>query len=258
MSYEAISLIGDLKLGPLAAAGEDPTHYIDDLNATALTLNPGTIKTAYRIGRGRDTNGQNLNTLTQPDQVSSIEVKNDTLSPAVLAMQLRGLTSQGSSTGAAVTGRELVVKLDQWVPIYPTWRHLAATTMTATADPGPTPAYTENTHFLVNRRLAMVKFLSTAANGPADGATVLLGFSTATYTYNRVAGGGQLPSRFRIMYDCVNQGSGKNGILYIPQALVTPSGNLDLIVEAFASGTLTLTPEKLEGEAASYYYDEDE
>jgi hypothetical protein len=256
MSYEAISLIGDLKLGPLAGAGEDPLYYMDDLNATAITLNPGSIKTAYRVGRGRDTNGQNLNTLTQPDQVSSIEVKNDTLSPDVLAMQLRGLTSQGTNTGAAVVDRELVVKLDEWVPIYPTWRRLAATAMTATADPGPTPAYTEGTHFLVNRRLAMVKFLSGVAGAPADGATVLLGYSTDTYTYNRVAGGGKLPSRFRVMYDCVNQATGKDGILYIPQALITPSGNLDLIVEAFAAGTLTLTPEKLTGEVAAYYYDE--
>lgn len=256
MSYAAISLIGDLKMGPLAGAGEDPTHYLDDLNATAITLNPGSIKTAYRVGRGRDTNGQNLNTLTQPDEVSSIEVKNDTLSPDVLSMQLRGLTSQGTNTGSAVSGRELVVKLDQWVPIYPTWRRLAATTMTATASPGPTPTYTENTHFLVNRRLSMVKFLSGVVGAPADGATVLLGFSSATYTYTRVAGGGKLPSRYRVMYDCVNQATGKDAVLYIPQALITPSGNLDLIVEAFAAGTLTLTPEKLTGEAASYYYDE--
>jgi len=257
MGYEAISLIGDLQMGPLAAAGADPDHYIG-LNATAITLNPGTVKTAYRVGKGRDNLGQNLNTLTQPDAVSTIEVKNDTLSPNILAMQLRGVASASSNTGAAVSGHELVVKLDQWVPLYTGWKHLAATTMTATADPGPTPAYVENTHFVVNRRLGMVKFLSAAANGPADGATVLLGYSTATYTFNRVAGGGQLPSRFRIMYDAVNQATGKNGVLLIPQALIAPSGNLDLIVEAFASGTLTLTPEKLTGETAAYYYDEDD
>ncbi len=257
MGYEAISLIGDFHIGPLAAAGANPTHYIG-LNATAISLDPGSIKTAYRIGKGRDTNGQNLNTLTQADQVASFSVKNDTLTPTILATQLRGLASTLSNTGEVVSGRELVVKLDQWVPIYPNWKHLAATAMTATADPGPTPAYVENTHFVVNRRLAMVKFLSTAANGPADGATVLLGFATDTYTCSQVAGGGQLPSRFRIQYDAVNQATGKNGILYAPQTLITPSDKLDLIVEAFAAGTLTVTPEKLSSEAASYYYVEDD
>ena len=56
----------------------------------------------------------------------------------------------------------------------------------------------------------------------------------------------------------MNQATGKNGLLYVPQGLIAPSGNLDLIVEAFASGTLTITPEKLDSEASSYYYDEDE
>ena len=257
MSYEAISLVGDFKIGRLASAGANPTHYID-LNATALSLDPGTLKMANRVGKGRETLNQNLNTLAQGDKVASFTVKNDTLTPTILAMQLRGLVSTLSTTGAAVSGRELVVKLDEWVPIYPGWKRLAATTMTATADPGPTPAYVENTHFVVNRRLALVKFLSTAADGPADGATVLLGYSTATHTGSMVEGGGQLLTRYRILYDAVNQATGRNAILYAPQALIAPDGNLDLIVEAFAAGTLTVTPEKLTAEPASYYYFEDD
>lgn len=256
MSYEAISLIGDLRIGPLAAAGADPLYYLPTLNATALTLNPGSVKTGYRIGKGRDTNGQNLNTLTSADQVSSIEVKNDTLSPDVLAMQLRGLTSQISNTGAAFSAREIVVRLDYEVPLFAGWKKLATTAVTATASPGPTPAYTENTHFVVNRRLGTIKFLSAAEGGPVDGATVLVSFSTDTYDFSRVAGGGQLPTRYRVMYDCINQSTGKNAVLYVPQGLIAPSGNLDLIVEAFATGTLTITPEKLTGESAPYYYDE--
>lgn len=255
-AYTALSLIGDLYLGPLSGAGAVPTYYLDKLNATEIALNPGTIKTATRLGKGRDTSGQALNVLTQPDEPASIEVKNDELSPDTLAIQLRGAASRTVVAGGAVSGEEVVVQLDQWVPLAN--GHLSAAAVTATADPGPTPAYTENTHFVVNRRLGMVKFLSAASNGPADAATVLVSYTKAGYTYNRVAGSTTLPSRYRIQYDCVNQATGKNGLLYVPQGLIAPSGNLDLIVEAFASGTLIITPEKLASEASSYYYDEDE
>lgn len=255
-SYNALSLIGDLHLAPLSGAGADPTYFMDPINATTLTLSPGSIKKIERLGKGRSNNGTALNVLTQVEQAATIKVGNNELRAEILSMQLRGVASRTVVTGGSVSGESVVVKLDRWVPL--AFGHLSSATVTATASPGPTPAYTENTHFTVNRRLGLIKFDSTAANGPADAATVLVSYTKAGYTYNRVAGSTELPSRFRVKYDCINQASGKNGVLYIPQGLISPDGDLDLITDAFASGNLLITPELVTGQAAAYYYDEDE
>lgn len=255
-SYNALSLIGDLYLGPLAGAGELPTYFLNPINATKMTLSPGTVKKIERLGKGRTNNGTALNVLTDVSEAASITVGNDEFRAEILATQLRGVATRTTVSGAAVSGEEIVVKLDEWVPL--AGSHLSSATVTATAKPGPTPAYTENTHFVVNRRLGLVKFLSTASNGPADGASVLVSYTKATYTYNRVAGSTALPSRFAVRYDCINQASGKNGLLYVPQGVIAPDGNLDLITDAFVSGNLVITPELVSGQTAAYYYDEDE
>lgn len=255
-SYNALSLIGDLHLAPLAGAGEAPTYFLDPINATTMTLSPGTVEKIERLGKGRANNGTALNVLTRVSAAATITVGNDEMRAEILAMQLRGAITRTTVTGAAAPDEEVVVKLDRWVPLAS--GHLTSATVTATADPGPTPAYTEGTHFAVNRRLGLIKFDSTAANGPADGATVLVTYTKATYTYNRVAGSTALPSRYAVKYDCINQASGKNGLLYVPQGLISPDGDLELITDAFASGNLIITPELVTGQAAAYYYDEDE
>lgn len=255
-SYNALSLIGDLHLAPLAGAGEDPTYFLDPINATSMTLSPGTVEKIERLGKGRANNGTALNVLTRVSEAATITVGNDELRAEILAMQLRGATTRTVVTGGAVSNEPVVVKLDRWVPL--AFGHLSSATVTATASPGPTPAYTEGTHFTVNRRLGLIKFDSTAVSGPADAATVLVSYTKAGYTYNRVAGSTVLPSRYAVRYDCINQASGKNGLLYVPQGLISPDGNLDLITDAFASGNLIITPELVDGQTAAYYYDEDE
>lgn len=255
-AYDAISLIGDLLLAPLSGAGAAPTYYLDPINATALTLNPGTVEKIERLGKGRTTNGTAKNVLTRVTEAASITVGNDELRAEILAVQLRGAATRTVVTGGAISGESVVVKLDHWVPLANS--HLAANAVTATASPGPTPAYTEDPHFTVNRRLGLIKFISGVEGAPADAATVLVSYTKAGYTYNRVAGSTALPARYAVRYDGINQASGKNGVLWIPQGVIAPDGNLDLITDAFASGNLVITPELQTGQAAAYYYDEDE
>lgn len=255
-AYDAISLIGDLFLAPLSGAGAAPTHMLDAINATALTLNPGKVDKKERLGKGRTTNGTAKNVLTVVSEAASITVGNDELRAEILAVQLRGAATRNTVSGSAISAESVIVKLDAWVPLANS--HLASNAVTATANPGPTPAYTENTHFAINRRLGMIKFLSGVGGAPTDGATVLVSYTKDSYTYNRVAGSTTLPSRFAVLYDGINQASGKNAVLRIPQGVIAPDGNLELITDAFSSGNLVITPELKAGEAAAYYYDEDE
>lgn len=256
MSYNALSLIGDLMLAPLSGAGAAPTYFFDPLNATALTLNPGTVEKIERLGKGRSTNGTALNVLTRVSEGAQITVGNDEFRAELLAVQLRGAASAISNTGGAVSGESVVVKLGKWVPLANS--HLTVAAVTATASPGPTPAYTENTHFAVNRRLGLIKFIAGVSGAPADAATVLVSYTEDTYTHSRVTGSTTLPSRYAMKYDGVNQASGKNCLLYVPQCVIAPDGDLELITDAFSSGNLIISPELKTGEAAAYYYDEDD
>ena len=256
MSYNAISLIGDMILAPLASAGAPVTYLMDPLNAIALTYNPGTVEKKERLGKGRTTQGTVKNVLTRISEGASLEIENDEFSAEILAIQTRGVASAVSAVGGAVTNDPITVKLDKWVKLAKT--HLTSAAVTATADPGPTPAYTEDTHFVMNRRMGFVKFLSGVSGAPSDGASVLMSYTEAAWSKSRVAMGTLLPGRFAIFYDCINQASGKNGQLYVPQGVITPSDSLVLVTDAFVSGKFTVTPELLTGESAALYYDEDE
>lgn len=256
MSYNAISLIGDLILAPLASAGAPVTYLLDAMNAIEMTYNPGTVEKKERLGKGRATNGTVLNVLTRISEGATLEINNDEFRSEILAIQTRGVASAASAAGGAVANESVTVKLDKWVKLSKS--HLTATAVTATADPGPTPAYTEDTHFIVNRRMGFVKFLSGVSGAPADNASVLMNFTEAAYSKSRVAMGINLPGRYAVFYDCINQGSGKNAVLYIPQGVITPTDSVGLITDAFASGKFTVTPELLTGETAALYYDEDE
>lgn len=255
MAYNALSLIGDLMLGPLAGAGAKPTYFMEPLNATKLTLNPGKVDQITRIGRGRTTNGTAKNVLTKVGEAASFTVENDEFNAQILAIQLRGAASEISQAAENVADEQVKVQLDDWAPFL--GAHLADGAVTITSQDGAT-TYQENTHFVLNRRVGLVKFLSAAQGAPADGATVLVDYAKAAHAKTRVSGSTTLPSRYAVKYDGINQASGKNCLLYAPQAVVAPDGNLELITEAFVTGNLIITPELVPGETDAYHYDEDD
>ncbi|MER2527925.1 MAG: hypothetical protein ABTR07_08370 [Candidatus Competibacter denitrificans] len=256
MAMNALSLIGDLLLGPLAGAGALPLYYFDPLNATKLTLQPGKVDKKERIGRGLTTNGTALNVLTKVAESATITVTNDEFRAEILALQLRGFASKLAQTGATLTDQELVVKLDQYVPLPA--NHLANDAVTAKLKSAPATTYTENTHFLVDRQAGLIKFLSGVAGAPADGVAVLVTMKTATHNRIQVSGSNSIPSRFAVLYNGINQASGKRCLLRVPQGVIAPDGNLELITDAFVEGNLLITPELVTGQAAAYYYEEDE
>lgn len=255
MAYNALSLIGDLMLGPLSGAGQKPAFYMESLNATKMTLNPGKVDQITRIGKGRTTNGTAKNVMTKVGEAATFTIENDEFNAKILAIQLRGAVQKMSVAAGNVVDENLIVKLDEWVPLLGSHLDTGAVTIT---DNAGTTTYDENTHYVINRRIGMVKFLSVAAGGPADGATVKVDYPKALHNFTRVTGSTTLPSRYAVKYDGVNQASGKDCLLYIPQAVIAPEGNLELITEAFVSGNLIITPELVPGEGAAYYYDEDD
>lgn len=256
MAMNALSLIGDLMLAPLAGAGALPTDYMEPLNATKLTLNPGKVDKKERIGRGLNTNGTALNVLTKVSESATITVGNDEFRAEILALQLRGIASRISQVAATLTDQEIVAKLDRKVPLPAS--HLASDLVTVKLKSTPATTYTENTHFTVDRQAGLIKFLSGVAGSPADGAAVLVTLKTAAHSRIQVSGSNSIPSRYAVLYNGMNQATWKHCTLRIPQGVIAPDGNLELITDAFVEGNLLITPELVPGQAAAYYYEEDE
>ena len=248
MGAQAISLVGDLHLAPLANAGAPVTYILDALNAIEITYKTGTIDTKTRKGHGRTNFGTVLNTKTSVSEAASVEITNDEFFSEFLAIQTRGVASTVTGTGGAVTDEDVTVRLDRWVKLAN--GHLTDDAVTSTG-------MTENTHFLVNRRMGWIKFLSGVSGAPADLSTEQVSYTKAAFSKSRVAMGTQLPGRFALFYDAINQGSGKNATLYIPQGLIVPSDDLGLIVDEFAASKFVITPEWISGETGPLYYDED-
>ena len=255
MSYTAVRLVGDLMIAPLSGVDTSPAYFFDAINATKLTLNTGKVTQIQRLSRKRDTVGTVLTSLNNVTEGPSFSVQNDEYRAQILALQLRGGYSTVSGSSGTITDESIAVKLGEWVPLANS--HLSASAIVATGT-GGTPTYTENTHYVVNRRLGLIKFLAGVGGAPVDGATALIDYAKGAYSVTRVAGSTQIPSRYAVQYDGINQASGKNCVLRIPQAVIAPDGNLELITDQFMAGTLLITPELKTGESASYYYDEDD
>ena len=250
MGSKAISLVGDLYLAPLASAGAPVTHILDALNAIEMVYKVGTIETKTRKGKGRDNFGTVLNTKTSVSEAATLEITNDEFYAQMLAIQTRGVASTLAGAGGAVADQDVTVKLDHWVRLT-TNEPLTSATVTSTG-------LTEGTHFDINRRMGWVKFHSGVSGAPADDATVQMSFTKAVFSRSLVAMGTQLPGRYALFYDAINQGSGKNAILYAPQGLIVPSDDFGMITEDFAASKFLVTPELVTGETSALYYDEDE
>lgn len=255
MAMQAISLIGDLILGPLASSGAKPLYYWDHLNATSLVLNPGKVETIKRMGRGLTTDGTVLNAMPDIGDAATITVGNDEFRAEILAIQIRGLLEDVSQAAADKTDLEMIVQKDLWVPLG--FDHLTTDAVTSKLKSNPATTYTEGTHFTVNRQQGLVRFNSSAAGGPNNEVAVLMTFKLAAHERIKVGGSNALPIRYAVLYDGYNKASGKRATLRIPQAIIAPDGNLELLKKEFVNGSLLITPELVTGETAAYYYEED-
>lgn len=255
MTMKAIALIGDLYLGPLSSAGAKPLYYWPHLNATSLQLNPGKVDTIKRMGRGLSTDGTVLNAINDVGDAAVITIGNDEFRAEVLALQIRGLLESITQAAETQTDLEITVQKDLWVPLWSD--HLATDTVTVKLESNPATTYTEGTHFEVNRQQGLIRFLSSAAGSPNNEVKVLVTFNIADNEMLRVGGSNTLPQRYAVLYDGFNKASGKRARLRIPQAMIAPDGDLDLLKKDFVNGSLQVTPELVTGETAAYYYEED-
>lgn len=252
MALEALMLYGNLHIGVLNA-NNAVTHWLDPLNASSLKLNPGAVKTVSRTSMRRDNLGAVLNTAEMPGDGAAITVTNDEFRAEILALQLRGGYSDGSATADAVSDNITVTALDAWLEL--SADHVAADAVTAT---GPAAAtYTEGTHFVVNRRLGLIKFLGGAAGGPALNAAVTVEYDTLDAAWVEVAGSNAQLQRVALKFDGLNATNKKDCVLRVPLALCVPDGDLEIVAQKIVTGNLKFLPELRAGESAPYYYRED-
>lgn len=253
MAYNALNLIGDLKLYPLTAGGV-PMYGMDAINATSLVLKPGKVEIQQRVSNRRSDFGVVLNTWVKAAEGDRFEVKNDEMRAEMLALQVRGLKSSATRNGATITDEDVVVaELDFWIPLANSY--LADDIVTEKVGD-----LDEGTHFLVDRRMGEVKFLSGVAGGATKGQTKELTYKTRTRAYTRIAAATQIPGRYAIKLDGINQASGgKSCLLWIPQGIIAPGGgDVELITQKALEGQLQIVPELQDGQTASWYYEEDD
>jgi hypothetical protein len=252
MAYNSLNLIGDLKLYPLGASGV-PLYGLDAINATSLVLKPGKVEIMQRVSYRRSDFGTVLNTWVKAAEGDKFEVKNDEMRAEMLALQVRGLKSSATRNGATITDEDVVVaELDFWIPLAN--NYLAADAVTEKVGD-----LDEGVHFVVDRRLGEVKFLS-GVGGATKGQTKELSYKTSTRSYSRIAAATQIPGRFAVRLDGLNQASGgKNCMLWIPQGIIAPAGgDVEMITEKALEGQLQIVPELQDGQTASWYYEEDD
>jgi hypothetical protein len=253
MAYNALNLIGDLKLYPLKADGS-VLYGMDVINATSLVLKPGKVEIVTRTANRRTGYGTTLNTWVKATEGDQFLVKNDEMRAEMLALQVRGQKSTATRAGATVTDEDVVVaELDFWIP-------LASNYLADDAVTEKTGDLDEGVHFEVDRRMGEVKFLSGVVGGATKGQTKELTYKTKSRTYTRIAAATQIPGRYAIKLDGINQASGgKDCLLWVPQAIVAPAGgDLELITQKALEGQLQIVPELQEGQSASWYYEEDD
>ena len=187
------------------------------------------------VSKGRSTYGQVIETVAiqKPADVSVTltEMDKDGLTLALLGTQ--AVVSQGSGT---VTDEQITLtaaKMDKWLPLTKQNINQAGFVVTNAA---ASTTYVEGTHYLVNRRLGMIKALSTGTIPTTE--TIKVDFGYAAFDGTMIHGATQAQVRAEFVLDGVNFADNLPVICTAHEVVLAPDSAFDFLSDGFGEITL--------------------
>ena len=153
---------------------------------------------------------------------SQLKFSVNRVQPSVLAMALFGTDTTYSVGAGSFTDQAVTAKLGKWVPVGP--QNLTSGTVVVTDSTGTT-TYAENTDYLIDYRVGMLKALSGGAISDAE--ALLVDGDKAARSGTSVAGGTNPIIRLALVAKGRNRVDGRYMTTTIAKAMVKPDGQID-------------------------------
>ena len=235
-------LAGDMQLDIKTDQGVS-RGYSDAINATQLIV-AQTVEQVDRISQMRSTYGTALDSVLLPG-TPKLKFTTDDQGAELVSLLFRGNTEDYSVASAAGATQDVTVQLDKWVEFAP-----GGNTNTVSV-----ATLTENTDFVVNHRTGFIKFLSTGSAVQGETRTVM--YSQTAGSGLKVQGGTRTIIQVGIFLDGQNLANGKRVVWRAEKAVISPSGDTDLMAKQFVASQFEGSLVSVNGAAAFEYYELD-
>lgn len=212
------------------------TGFVGPINATKFSVTPGKADSLDRISYMRDTFGQALDSVIFPG-VSSLSIETDDAAAEILQYALLGtLSDVNAASGAVLVGApELITAhLGKWTKLAN--RNVGSVVL---KDADDTPTYVNGTDYTVDATAGMIKFLTTGAC--VDGQTVKASYTYGTLSSRQIIAATSTEVRATIRLDGTNLANQKKVEIICHEAVLVPSGELDMMGKKFISFGLSGT-----------------
>lgn len=226
---------GFLGAGDLYIARYNPStgafdEFAGPYEATQFEIKPNS-ELKEMTSKGRGTYGQVIESVPLP-QPADLSVTLAEVNRESIAMALFGTTSASSQGSGTVTDETITMtaaKMDKWLQL--SKQNIAETGFVVT-NSGATTTYVEGDDYVVNRRLGMLKVLSTG--DIASTGDIKVDFDYSAISGTKVAGATQSQVRAKFKLDGINFADQLPVIVDVWEAVLTPDNAFDFLQDEFA------------------------
>lgn len=219
------------------------------INATAFSITLPEATTKIRKSSMRDSFGAALDSVVLASGSGKLKIESDDADPDMLAMALLGTVGDASAAGGSISGEVVVAAHDLW-------RRLAhpGVSSVVVKDVTDTTTYTNGTDYVYDAATGRVKALSSGTIG--DGDTLHISYSYAALTSTQILAAQSNEVRCAVSLTGTNLANQKKVEVYIPEAALIPSGDINLVGEDFIKYSLSGDIVLRDGESAPFTYKE--
>lgn len=207
------------------------------INATKFSISVGKSTTIERTSFMRDSYGQTLDSVVIPGS-STLTIETDDAAADVLQYMLLGTLTDVTGNTTAVVDEAVTGYLGKWTKL--SRRNIGSVTVKSSA--GST-TYVNGTDYTLDAVAGMIKPL--ASGTMTDGQSLKVDFTPAAMTARQIIAATSTEVRAMVRLDGVNLANQKKVEVLCHEAVLIPSGELDLAGQKFLtfglSGTL-ITP----------------
>lgn len=198
-------------------------------NCTNFTPKPDSER-KEQTANGRDNFGQVLASATLPKPMTA-KITFNQLDAELFAAAFFGTNTALTQAAGSISATDVVVIHDKWVDT-----GVLMLNEPVFKDATDTTTYTEGTHYILNKRLGMIKALSTGTI--VDGATLhMTGTKSAITAGSIMAAMTKANVRVRIKLDGQNFADGRNFIADVFQMRLAPSTEFSFVSNDFVDVT---------------------
>ena len=224
------------------------TGFHGPINATKFAISVGESNTIERPSFMRDTYGQILDSVVIPGS-STLSIETDDAAAEILQYMLLGTLTDITGNTTPVADEAVTGYLGKWTKL--SRRNIGSVVVTDTAG---TTTYVNGTHYVLDAVAGMIKPL--ASGTITDGQSLKVDFTPVAMTGRQIITSTSTEVRAMVRLDGKNLANQKKVEVLCHEAVLIPSGELDLAGQAFLTFGLTGTLITPDGETGPMIYRE--